>query len=85
VNGTPTNNSKLGCRTEHDAQAKRLGTALFAACADDAASQGQVIAVVKATLGSTGFYERQGFRIVAGGAEVKRGVEIPHILMRRDS
>jgi N-acetylglutamate synthase-like GNAT family acetyltransferase len=62
---------------------KGVGTALLAACAEDAASQGQVIMVVKATLSSTDFYERHGFRTVASGADVKRGVEIPHILMRR--
>jgi hypothetical protein len=41
--------------------------------------------IVKATLSSTGFYERHGFRIVASGADLKRGVEIPHVLMQRDS
>jgi N-acetylglutamate synthase-like GNAT family acetyltransferase len=68
-----------------DEQVKRVGTALLVACAHDAASQGKVIVVVKATLSSTRFYERHGFRIVASGADAKRGVEIPHILMRRDS
>jgi putative acetyltransferase len=68
-----------------DEQLKKAGTALLAACVDDAASEGHVIVVVKATLSSTGFYERHEFQIVAFGADVKRGVEIPHILMRRGS
>jgi L-amino acid N-acyltransferase YncA len=68
-----------------DEQAKGVGTALLIAAASDAASQGHVIKVVKATLSSVGFYERHGFQVVASQADVKRGVEIPHISMRRDS
>jgi len=66
-----------------DAQVKRVGTALLAACTEDAISQGHVIVAVKASLSSTGFYERHGFLNVARGVEVKLGVEIPHIVMRR--
>jgi putative acetyltransferase len=68
-----------------DEQAKGVRTALLIAAASDTASQGHVIKVVKATLSSVGFYERHGFQVVASQADVKRGVEIPHILMRRDS
>jgi hypothetical protein len=60
-----------------------FNTALLVVSADDAASQGHVIKVVKATLSSEGFYERFGFQVVARQADVKRGVEILHILMRR--
>jgi len=66
-------------------QAKGVGTALLVASADDVATEGHVIKVVKATLSSVAFYERHGFQVVARQADVKRGVEIPHILMRRDS
>jgi GNAT superfamily N-acetyltransferase len=68
-----------------NAQAKGAGTALLVASAEYATSQGHVIKVVKATLSSVGFYEHHGFQVVARQADVKRGVEIPHVLMRRDS
>jgi putative acetyltransferase len=68
-----------------NAQANGVGTALLVASADDAALHGHLIKVVKATLSSVGFYERHGFQVVARQADVKRDVEIPHILMRRDS
>jgi GNAT superfamily N-acetyltransferase len=68
-----------------DEQMKSVGSTLLTACLDDAASQGHVITVLKATMGSVNFYERYGFRVITKEADVKLGVEIPHILMRRDS
>jgi L-amino acid N-acyltransferase YncA len=50
-----------------DQQANGVGIALLAACAEDAASQGQVIVVLKATLSSAGFYERTGFELSLAG------------------
>lgn len=57
-----------------DEQLKKAGTALLAACVDDAASEGHVIVVVKATLSSTGFYERHEFtdRRIRSRCEARR-------------
>jgi L-amino acid N-acyltransferase YncA len=70
-------NELLALFVHPDEQLKGVGTGLFAACVDDAVSEGRAITDVKATLNSIGFYERHEFTVVEEEAEIKRGVEIP--------
>ena len=55
-----------------------IGSALFRA------SEGEAkLDFVKATLGAVGFYQRFSFVEVGRGFDLKRGVELPHVAMRR--
>ncbi|MBT2187485.1 GNAT family N-acetyltransferase [Sphingobium nicotianae] len=64
------------------AQAHRLGTFLFEACAREAAKEGMPIDRVRATLNATSFFQSLGFRPVEAGYDEKNGIRIPHMLMR---
>jgi GNAT superfamily N-acetyltransferase len=59
-------------------QRSGIGSALFKACEGEAS-----LDLVKATLGAVGFYTRFSFVEVGRGFDLKRGVELPHVVMRR--
>ncbi|WP_316861376.1 GNAT family N-acetyltransferase [uncultured Cohaesibacter sp.] len=62
-------------------QRKGIGSALVKACETRAK---QKITWLKALLGASDFYEAFGFVIDREGHDVKRGVKIPHVVMRRE-
>jgi GNAT superfamily N-acetyltransferase len=59
-------------------QRSGVGSVLFSACEREAS-----LNLVKATLGAVGFYQRFSFIEVERGFDLKRGVRLPHIVMRR--
>lgn len=59
-------------------QRSGIGSALFSACEREAR-----LTLVKATLGAVGFYTRFSFVEAGRGFDLKRGVELPHVVMRR--
>ncbi len=76
-------NELLSLFVSPDRHRKGIGTSLLAACVTDAATQGKRIDFVRATLGSTGFYEKQGFEVSEQAIDTKRGVDLPYLIMRR--
>lgn len=62
-----------------ECQRHGIGSLLFHACEREAA-----LTFVKATLGAVGFYNRYSFVEVGRGYDVKRGVRLPHVVMRRE-
>ena len=67
-----------------DFHGQGIGRALFIACEDDAAANGQRIVRLISTLNAQGYYEMLGFRYVEDGYREKRGERIPHVEMVRD-
>ncbi len=59
-------------------QRSGIGTLLFEACDREAP-----LTFVKATLGAVPFYNRLGFVETGRGHDMKRGVPLPHVVMRR--
>lgn len=59
-------------------QRSGVGSVLFRACEREAR-----LDLVKATLGAVGFYQRFSFVEVSRGFDLKRGVQLPHVVMRR--
>ncbi|HEU0045470.1 GNAT family N-acetyltransferase [Sphingomonas sp.] len=59
-------------------QRSGTGSTLFDACQQEAK-----LTFVKATLGAVGFYKRFSFTEVGRGFDLKRGVQLPHVAMRR--
>lgn len=56
-----------------------IGSLLFEACEREA-----TLTFVKATLGAVGFYNRYSFVEAGRGFDLKRGVKLPHVVMRRN-
>lgn len=59
-------------------QRRGVGSVLFRACEGEAR-----LTLVKATLGAVGFYHRFSFVEVGRGFDLKREVQLPHVVMRR--
>lgn len=55
-----------------------IGSTLFASC-----DRENRISLLKATLGAVSFYERFSFVKIGRGFDLKRGIQLPHVLMRR--
>lgn len=55
-----------------------IGSALFNFC-----DQENRVSFLKATLGATSFYERFSLTETGCGFDMKRGIPLPHVVMRR--
>jgi GNAT superfamily N-acetyltransferase len=59
-------------------QRSGIGSLLFESC-----DRETLITLVKATLGAVSFYERFSFVETKPGYDLKRGIRLPHVVMRR--
>ncbi|MBX9859175.1 MAG: GNAT family N-acetyltransferase [Sphingomonas sp.] len=62
-----------------DCQRAGIGSALFEVC-----DRENRVSFLKATLGAVSFYKRFCFVEAGRGFDLKRGTQLPHVLMRRE-
>jgi GNAT superfamily N-acetyltransferase len=62
-----------------ECQRAGIGSTLFAFC-----DRENRVSFLKAALGAVSFYKRFSFAEAGRGFDMKRGIQLPHVLMRRD-
>lgn len=76
-------NEIKGLYVNPDYHGQGIGSALVHAAEADAASMGQTITCLTATLNAQSFYEKHGFSKLKQDSRIKNGAEIPQVHMTR--